>query len=161
VADGRISIPAGRMKMRRAHVVPMANQVAAVLEAMRPLTGGGRLVLVSLRGGRPLSDLTFNAALRSLGCPGDMHVAHGFRTTFSTLLNEQGWPADRIERQLAHVDANSVRRAYNAAEHLADRARMMQWWADHLDSLADQPAGKPNPRRWGGNAVPERGVGSG
>ncbi len=85
---------------------------------------------------RPISDGTLNAALLRLGYGRDEVTPHGFRATASTLLNECGkWNPDAIERQLAHVENNDVRRAYLRAEHWDERILMMQWWADHLDSL--------------------------
>ena len=135
----QIKIPAERMKMPRPHIVPVSRQVAEVLEAMRPVSGMNRLILTSLRTtNRPMSENTLNAALRRLGYTGDQMVSHGFRTIASTLLNELGWNRDWIERQLAHIEGNAVRRAYNAAEYLEGRAQMVQAWADHLDSLAAQ-----------------------
>ena len=129
-------IPAGRMKMREQHIVPLARQVVALLEDLQPITGDGPLLYPSLRSPqRPISDNTLNAALRRLGFSGEEHVGHGFRTTASTLLNEQGWHPDLIELQLAHAERNKVRAAYNRAERLAERRQMMQAWADYLDGL--------------------------
>ena len=82
-----------------------------------------------------MSENAINAALRRMGYEQGTMTAHGFRTTASTLLNEMGWPADAIERQLAHAERDAVRGAYNRAEFLTDRRRMMQAWADHLDRL--------------------------
>src|SRR3546814_678509 len=85
---------------------------------------------------RAVSDNTLNAALRRLGYAGDEMTAHGFRATASSLLNESGeWHPDAIERQLAHVESDDVRRAYARAEFWDERVRMMQWWADYLDGL--------------------------
>jgi integrase len=142
-------IPAGRMKMREPHIVPLARQVVALLEDLQPITGDGRLLFPSLRSPeRPISDNTINAALRRLGFSGDEHVGHGFRSTASTLLNEQGWHPDLIELQLAHVERNKVRSAYNKAQRLAERRQMMQAWADYLDGL-----------KAGGKVVPIRRAG--
>lgn len=133
-----LSIPAARMKMPRPHLVPLSRQVTEVLDEMRPVAGHRRHLLPSLRSeDRPLSDNTMNAALRRLGYPQGTMTVHGFRRIASTMLNEQGWNRDWIERQLAHVERDQVRRAYNAAEYLEDRTRMMQAWADHLDVLAE------------------------
>ena len=87
--------------------------------------------------GRPMSDGTVRVALRSIGYAKDEMTAHGFRGMASTRLNEMGWPPDVIERQLAHVEQNSVRAAYNHAEYLQERRKMMQAWADYLDGLAN------------------------
>jgi integrase len=80
-----------------------------------------------------MSENTVNAALRRLGYTSDEMTGHGFRSMASTILNEQGWTPDAIERQLAHAERNQVRAAYNYAEHLPERKRMMQAWADYLD----------------------------
>lgn len=129
-------IPAARMKMREQHIVPLSRQAVAVLRELHPLTGSGRLVFPSLRTGeRPMSENTINAALRRLGYTRDEMTGHGFRSMASTILNEQGWNRDAIERQLAHAERDEVRAAYNYAEHLPERRRMMQAWADYLDAL--------------------------
>jgi integrase len=129
-------IPAARMKMRELHVVPLSSQAVALLEDLHTLTGSGRLVFPSIRSkDRAISDNTINAALRRLGFGGDEMVAHGFRSMASTCLNEQGWHPDLIELQLAHAERNEVRGAYNRAQRLAERRKMMQSWADYLDGL--------------------------
>jgi integrase len=118
------------------HIVPLSAQAIAILEAIKPLTGSGRYVFPSSRGdGRPMSDGTVRTALRTLGYNKDSMSAHGFRTTASTLLNEQGWSPDAIERQLCHMPRDQVRAAYNRAQYLEERRRMMQAWADYLDAL--------------------------
>jgi len=134
---GMWSIPAQRMKMRRPHKVPLAPQAVAILRQLRDITGHGKLAFPSVRSlQRPISDNTLNAALRRLGYSQDEATAHGFRATASSLLNESGlWHPDAIERQLAHEDDDSVRRAYARAEFWDERVRMMQWWADKLDAL--------------------------
>lgn len=129
-------IPAERMKMREAHIVPLSTQAVAILQELRPLTEHSRYVFPSIRTiTRPMSDGTINAALRRLGYDSDQHVGHGFRAMASTLLNEMGWAPDVIERQLAHAPRNKVRAAYNRAQHLAGRRKMMQAWGDFLDGL--------------------------
>jgi integrase len=133
---GEWRIPAERMKMRAVHIVPLSHQAVASLGELHPLTGSGRYVFPGLRTPtRPMSENTVNAALRRLGYAKDEMTGHGFRSMASTLLNEQGWPRDAIERQLAHAERNAVRAAYNYAEHLPARRRMMQAWADYLDGL--------------------------
>ncbi len=118
------------------HIVPLSTQAITILEAIKPLTGGGGYVFPSSRGdGRPMSDNTIRTALKSLGYESDVMTAHGFRTTASTLLNEHGWSPDAIERQLAHSPRDQVRAAYNRAQYLEERRRMMQSWADYLDGL--------------------------
>lgn len=128
-------IPAARMKSRSEHLVPLPRQAVAILRELNQLTGAGSFVFPSLRPGRPLSENTLNVALRNMGYDGGTHVAHGFRSTASTLLHELGWESQLIELQLAHSDRNKVRAAYNRAERLADRKKMMQAWSDHLDTL--------------------------
>lgn len=129
-------IPAHKMKMRQAHIVPLSRQAVDILIELQPLTGRGRYVFPSLRSAdRCMSENTMGAALRRLGYSGDEMTAHGFRSIATTLLNEQGWHRDAIERQMAHGERDKVRAAYNRAEHLAERVRMMQAWADFLDGL--------------------------
>lgn len=129
-------IPAARMKMREAHVVPLAPQAVAILRELEPLTGRGRFVFPSLRtADRPMSENTVNAALRRLGFDKETMTGHGFRALASTRLNELGWSPDVIERQLAHAERNAVRAAYNRASYLQERTRMMAAWADYLDGL--------------------------
>lgn len=129
-------IPAERMKMAAPHIVPLAEQAVAILDDVEALTGAGRYVFPGARSAdRPMSENTINAALRRLGYSKDQVTGHGFRSMASTLLNEQGWNRDAIERQLAHAERDGVRAAYNYAEHLPERRRMMQAWADYLDGL--------------------------
>ncbi len=130
------TIPAARTKMRKAHQVPLSRQVVAIMRDAALLSSGGKLVFPGLRGGRPLSENTFNAALRRLGYGPDEMTAHGFRAMASTLLNESGrWHPDAIERALAHGERDKIRAAYNRAAHWAERVEMAQWWSDNLDSL--------------------------
>ncbi len=129
-------IPAAKMKMRDPHIVPLSRQAVEVLRTLHPLTGHGRYLFPGVRTPmRPMSENTVNAALRRLGFTKDEMTGHGFRSMASTLLNEHGWNRDAIERQLAHIERNAVRATYNYAEHLPERRKMMQAWANHLDSL--------------------------
>lgn len=129
-------IPAVRMKMREEHIVPLAPQAVAILRELQPLTGRGQHVFPSYRGkARTMSENTVNAALRYMGFDKDTMTGHGFRAMASTRLNEMGWPPDVIERQLAHAERNKVRAAYNRAQYLDERTRMMHAWADYLDGL--------------------------
>ena len=129
-------IPAGKMKMKEQHIVPLSLQAVAILREIQPLTGGGRYVFPSERtGARPMSENTVNAALRRMGYAKDQMTGHGFRSMASTLLHELGLPHAVIERQLAHGERNKVSAAYNFAEHLPERRKMMQQWADYLDKL--------------------------
>jgi integrase len=129
-------IAAEKMKMREQHIVPLSRQALGILREIHPLTGTGRYVFPSERtGARPMSENTVNAALRRLGYSREQMTGHGFRSMASTLLNELGFNPDWIERQLAHAERNSIRAAYNFAEHLPERRKMMQAWADYLDGL--------------------------
>jgi integrase len=141
------SIPAQKMKMRRAHRVPLAPKAVAILRDLKGITGGGKFLFPSVRSAdRCMSENTINAALRRLGFKKDDITAHGFRSAASSMLNESGlWNADAIERQLAHVDNDSVRRAYARADFWEERVRMMAWWADRCDEM-----------RRGGVVVPSR-----
>jgi len=133
-------IPASRMKMRVKHIVPLAKQVLGILEELRPLTGSGRFLFPSMRANSaPISDMTLLAALRRMGYGKDEMTVHGFRSMASTLLNEQGYNRDWIERQLAHGERDGVRAAYNYAQYLPERRRMMQEWSDYLDTLKASP----------------------
>jgi integrase len=128
-------IPAERMKMRAEHRVPLSRQALQVLETMRPISGGLDLVFPSPSyRSKPLSENTFNSALRRMGYPDA--TAHGFRSLFSTVTNEHDrTQGDVIERALAHKDRNKVRAAYLRSTFLNDRVRLMQWWGDHLEAL--------------------------
>jgi len=131
------SIPAEKMKMRRPHRVPLAPHAVAILRDLHAITGKGRFLFPSVRSStRCVSENTINAALRRLGFMQDEMTAHGFRSAASSILNESGlWNPDAIERQLAHVDNDSVRRAYARADFWDERVRMMAWWADKCDEL--------------------------
>ncbi len=143
--DMRIwTIPAARMKMRRPHRVPLPDQAITLLEELRPLTGSGTYLFPSLRSWqRPMSENTLNAALRRIGYSSDEMTAHGFRASFSTLANESNlWHPDAIERAIAHVEKNAVRRAYDRGEHWEERVRMAAWWSNYLDELRAGHDGK-------------------
>lgn len=141
-------IPDKKMKMRRPHLVPLSRQALEIIEYIRPLTGHGQYVFPSPRnytGTKPMSDAALVAGIRSLGYEQSEVTAHGFRHTASTMLNEsQLWSPDAIEKQLAHSDEDKSRRTYNAAEYLDERRKMMQWWADSVESWKED-AGGNNP----------------
>jgi integrase len=142
---GEWRIPSERMKMGEHHIAPLSRQAVAILRDLRALTGRGEYVFPSLLSAtRPMSNNTINTALRRLGYTRDQMTGHGFRSMASTLLNEQGFPPDVIELQLAHVERNKVRAAYNRAQRLADRRQMMQTLADHLDALRASRAPRSN-----------------
>lgn len=131
-------IPAHKMKMKEKHIVPLSEQVVTLLRELQPATGRGRYLFPSVRSiQRPMSDNTINAALRRMGFEKADICGHGFRAMASTLLHEQGWKSDVIERQLAHGERNKVKAAYNHAQYLPERRQMMQAWADYLDALRD------------------------
>jgi integrase len=136
--DGALwSIPAGKMKMRKAHHVPLSRQTVELFREVRSVTGPSGFVFPSVRTRtRPMSENTINAGLRRLGYASDEMTAHGFRAMASTLLNECGkWHPDAIERALAHGDTDKVRAAYHRGLHWEERVEMAQWWSDYLDQL--------------------------
>jgi integrase len=129
-------VPAQRMKMRLEHLVPLSRQAVAVLRELRSLSGNSPNIFPSPGNDGYMSSNTMLYALYRMGYHGRA-TTHGFRRVASTILNESNlFNRDWIERQLAHVERNEVRRAYNAAEWLPDRRRMMQWWADHITAIA-------------------------
>lgn len=130
-------IPAERMKMEVVHIVPLSLQAKKILREIHPLTGSGKYVFPGVRSiHRPMSNNTVLVALRVMGYTKQEMTGHGFRHMASTLLNEQGWNGDAIERQLSHAERDGVRAVYNYAEYLPERRKMMQSWADYLDGLA-------------------------
>lgn len=129
-------IPAEKMKAGTVHIVPLSRQAIDILRELHPLTGHGRYVFPSPRtDSRPMSSNAILSALRRMGYAKDEMSGHGFRSMASTLLNEQGWNRDAIERQLAHAENNRVRAAYNYAEFMPERKKMMQAWADYLEGI--------------------------
>jgi integrase len=131
------NIPAGKMKMGKAHHVPLSKQAIAILKQLHAATGPTGYAFPSIRTRvRPMSENTLNAALRRLGYTSGEMTAHGFRAMASTLLNESGkWNPDAIERGLAHADTDKVRAAYHRGVHWKERVEMAQWWSDYLDQL--------------------------
>lgn len=131
-------ISAGRMKMRKPHVVPLASQVVKLLETMREYSGHTEFIFPSPQSAsKYISDMGLLNALRRMGyAKGEMTI-HGFRAMASTLLNEQGYRADVIEAQLAHGERNAIRAAYNHASYMEERRQMMQAWADYLNELRE------------------------
>ena len=129
-------IPAERMKMRESHIVPLSSQAVALLRELTTHTGGRRQLFPNLRNpSECMTATTLNRALERMGFNGTDSIgfsAHGFRATASTMLNEMGYRADVIERQLAHAERNKVRASYNQAEYLEERRQMMQAWADYI-----------------------------
>ena len=144
-------IPAARMKMKTEHIVPLSNQSLAILEELKGLCGGSRFVFPGRNRDKPISNNTMLFALYRLGYKGKM-TGHGFRAVASTILNEQGYNRDVIERQLAHCERDEVRGAYNRAEYLPQRRTMIQDWANYLDKLK-AGARAPGRSRNGGPCV--------
>ncbi|MCW2284947.1 integrase [Rhodoblastus acidophilus] len=131
------TIPAEKMKMRRPHRVPLSPRALEILRDMQQMTGRGKYLFPSTRSAtRCMSENTLNAALRRLGFEKDEMSAHGFRAAASSMLNECGlWHPDAIERQLAHEDADSIRKAYARADFWDERVRMMDWWASQCAEM--------------------------
>lgn len=124
------------MKMKVEHVVPLSRQAIAIVREALTLSVGSQYLFPCLGNPRRcMSENTVNDALRRLGYETDEQTAQGIRVMASTLLNEQGWPPDAIEKQLAHIEENEVREVYNQAKYLPVRRQMMQFWADYLDEL--------------------------
>jgi len=138
IDNALLVIPAARMKMRKEHAVPLSRQVVELLKALHSLFGGGQYLFPSARATTTtISDAGPLAALRRLGYSKEQMCLHGFRALASTRLNEMGFRADIIEAQLAHKEPDAVRLAYNRAQYMEERRRMMQEWADYLDGLRE------------------------
>jgi integrase len=137
-------IPAERMKMRRGHIVPLSQQALVILKELKLMNGYWQYVFP--HPWKPIKRMSENGILSviyRLGYKGKV-TGHGFRHTASTILNENGFNADYIERQLAHVSGNKIRGIYNHAEYLPERRKMMQWWADYVDALTQKAKSKVN-----------------
>ena len=133
-----IEISAERMKKKRAHLVPISSKVLEIIEYMKPISGDCEFLFPSPRTkARPIGEQTLNPGLHRLGWKG-IQTFHGFRHTASTMLNEQGFMSDLIEKQLAHEETNKVRGAYNKAQYLLQRKEMMQAWTDYLENLKNK-----------------------
>lgn len=131
-------IPAERMKMKEQHIVPLSAQAVVVLRELQLLTGQWDYVFANQH--KPAGFMSENTMLYALYRMGyhSKATGHGFRATASTILNENGFPPSVIERQLAHAERDEVRAAYNHAQYLPERRKMMQWWADYLDGVAQK-----------------------
>lgn len=130
------NIPASKTKLRRDHMIPLAPHVVSILEGLSDLTGHDQYVFPNSRkANQPMSDMAMNMALRKMGYGADVHVAHGFRSTFSTLAREHGWQHHLIEASLAHLQGNSVSQAYDRAQYIAERRTLLEWWAGYLEGL--------------------------
>ncbi|ABY96591.1 tyrosine-type recombinase/integrase [Pseudomonas sp. SbB1] len=134
--DALWQIPASRMKMRRAHLVPLSKQAVAALSELEGITGGYTLAFPGRNDpAKPMSEAAINQLLKRSGYDGRA-TGHGFRHTMSTTLHEQGYRSEWVETQLAHVDKNSIRGTYNHAQYLEGRREMLQWYAEHLEALS-------------------------
>lgn len=142
--SGRWTIPASKTKMRREHTVPLSTQATAIIRSMIPISGGTEFVFPAFHSmRRPISENNVNQALRRMGYAGIM-TAHGFRSTASSLLNEDGrWSPDVIEHALAHQDKNAIRAIYNRSSYWNARVEMMQAWSDTLDAIKAQANENP------------------
>ncbi|EDY86430.1 DNA integration/recombination/inversion protein [gamma proteobacterium HTCC5015] len=136
------SIPAEKMKMREPHIVPLSRQALQILKDLYPLTGTAKYIFYTRSKNKPLSENGINAALRYLGVGREQMTAHGFRAMARTLLDEAlNYRIEYIEHQLAHTVKDHNGRAYNRTKHLVERRKMMQHWADYLDSLRSGAVG--------------------
>lgn len=129
-----ITIAEEVMKGRRPHLVPMSDQVVSLLEMLRPVTQPISSFVFAGRNDKtkPISENAVLLVIRQIGYEG-LASGHGFRHQFSTIMNENEWPADAIEKQLAHANSGSIRGIYNHAQYMDKRREMMQWWADWID----------------------------
>ncbi len=143
-------IPAERMKMRRPHIVPLSQQAVLILKELKLMNGSWQFVFPNPY--KPIKCMSENGVLNVIYRMGyrGRTTGHGFRHTASTILNENNFNRDHVERQLAHVETNKVRGVYNHAEYLPERHKMMQWWADYIDgsvSSRNVPSAKKKSRQ--------------
>lgn len=130
------TIPKERMKKRRAHPIPLSDQMLALLETLKPYSGHREHVFPADRNPRThANSQTANMALKRMGFQ-DRLVSHGLRSMASTILNEHGWDPELIEVALAHVDKDEVRSAYNRADYIERRRPMMTWWSEYIQKAA-------------------------
>ncbi len=125
-------IPAERMKMGNTHIIPLSLQMLGILKELQVISGNMEYIFPAEKAPLPIGKNTLLNAIYDMGYKGKTTI-HGFRATASTILNENGFPADVIERQLAHTEGNKVRASYNHAQHLPERRKMLQWWGDFID----------------------------
>jgi len=127
-------IPAKRMKMKAEHIVPLSPQAIAIIEEVKTYSWHSEYLFPSDRkNSAPMSENALSYVMKRMGYQG-IATPHGFRATASTILNETGFNADVIERQLAHIERNKVRAAYNRAEYLEDRRTMLEWWGNFIEA---------------------------
>lgn len=133
-----IRIPMGKMKARRTHLVPLSDQALEIIKELQPLTGNNQYCFPGMRDhGKPMSENTIGMALRRMGYnTTSEHTAHGFRSSFSTISHGSGlWRPEVVEVQLAHKHGDAVRLAYDRGDFLAERRKLMAWWADECDKM--------------------------
>jgi integrase len=128
-------IPAERMKMRRPHLVPLSTQAKAILWDQWEVSGEGEFIFPGIRSGRPLSDAAMGVALKNMFISPDAHVPHGFRVSFSSMLNERGEEAAVIELQLSHAKQDKIAGIYDRSQRVPDRKNLMQKWSNWIDEL--------------------------
>jgi len=128
-------IPAERMKMRRAHLVPLSRQALEILEDQYDVSGSSPYIFPGVRAGRPLSDAAMGIALKNMFIQPDVHVPHGFRVSYSSMLNELGEDPAVIELQLSHAKRDKIAGIYDRSQRVPDRRKLMQTWADYIDEL--------------------------
>jgi integrase len=128
-------IPKERMKMQKPHIIPLSRQALELLTTLKPLSLGSRYLFPGNSSiDKPMNASTINVMFQKMGYGGSF-TPHGVRSTASTILNEHGFSRDAIERQLAHTERDGIRAAYNHADYLPERKKMMQKWADYIDKL--------------------------
>jgi len=131
-------VPASRMKMRREHLVPLSRQAVAILERHKAVSGSGQLVFPGLRSGRPMSDAAMNKALADMMVFPEFHVVHGFRSSFSTIMNENGHDSVLIDLQLSHRKRDKIAGIYDRSERVPERRKLLQDWSDLIDRLKEE-----------------------
>lgn len=134
-------IPGPHMKMRRPHLVPLSTQVVAILEDQWDVSGSQQFIFPGVRPGRPMSDAAMNMALKAMFVSPDHHVPHGFRSSFSSILNERGEDERLIELQLAHAKKDKIAGIYDRSQRVPDRRVLMQKWCDLIEELKEKSSG--------------------
>jgi integrase len=128
-------IPAHRMKMRRPHLVPLSTQAIAILKDQHRVSGDGVYIFPGVRTGRPMSDAGMGVSLKNMFIPAEAHVPHGFRVSFSTILNERGYDSALVELQLSHAKRDKVAGIYDRSQRVPERRTMMQDWSDMIEKM--------------------------
>lgn len=126
-------VPAERMKMRRPHMCPLSTQAVEILWDQWEVSGEGDFIFPGIRTGRPLSDAAMGVALKNMFISPDVHVPHGFRVSFSSMLNEMGEDAAVIELQLSHAKQDKIAGIYDRSQRVPDRRKLMQLWSNRID----------------------------